>query len=572
MVARLIRHQIQLTFLFALCIAGTAAAQDGLVQVHQDFSTDPGWEGSVNRVEATDPPTVKQDFGWKDGKIGGTIWQSMTPAWYGMPLNPPATMNDPFNASGKIALLPGSDPRGVFYLGLFNHERQGWRPWSTIAIRIVKRDTKASFYIDHTTGLWEAGAAETETTIPIDGSEHTWKFSYDPNARRDEWTDMALYKALNAERQTIEDDILPKVRKTEPNVTAADLEKRLDKARSQGLVTYLPRWGKRFFVLKDDKVELKGAVTVQIDNDPPVKTFLEADMLKAPTVMDRFGIYNFQLYHGSAGFNIWDLTVNGKKIDLSTDPGWDGKGNRDTFVERDFQRQNFGYSPDTNFAGGQKGEIGGTFYNVEPNDPLHGHYADEIGKLTLDDPLQFSGKIYFHEGATDAGMFFGYFRAEDQVRELPPNVSGGYTPGWPQPNVLGVVVDGPARIGWWFIPYCAASIREQHADKTGHLFYPIRKPRTFDFVYDPKANDGVGQVTVTLDGEKPFTMNLTPEMRKTGATFDRFGLMSFRRGGKYSTLYWDDLTYTARRSKDYVPVRHKQEITKVPYPKGGRKF
>jgi len=47
--------------------------------------------------------------------------------------------------------------------------------------------------------------------------------------------------------------------------------------------------------------------------------------------------------------------------------------------------------------------------------------------------------------------------------------------------------------------------------------------------------------------------------------------MSFRRGGKYSTLYFDDLTYTTRRP-DAPPARHEQKITTVPYPPGGRKF
>src|SRR5207253_3069032 len=62
-------------------------AADELLQVHEDFSKDPGWEFANNRVRASDPPTVKQDFGWSptnktggsNGEIGGTIWQSRTP-------------------------------------------------------------------------------------------------------------------------------------------------------------------------------------------------------------------------------------------------------------------------------------------------------------------------------------------------------------------------------------------------------------------------------------------------------------------------------------------------------------
>ena len=82
----------------------------------------------------------------------------------------------------------------------------------------------------------------------------------------------------------------------------------------------------------------------------------------------------------------------------------------------------------------------------------------------------------------------------------------------------------------------------------------------------------MGRITVTLDGQPPFTLDLTPEQRKAGAKFDRFGLMSFRRGGKYGTLYFDDLTYTTRQALNGPAVRHVQKITTVPYPPGGRKY
>lgn len=37
---------------------------------------------------------------------------------------------------------------------------------------------------------------------------------------------------------------------------------------------------------------------------------------------------------------------------------------------------------------------------------------------------------------------------------------------------------------------------------------------------------------------------LTPELRKTGATFDRFGLFVHEGGGTSSRVFVDDLTYT----------------------------
>jgi hypothetical protein len=81
----------------------------------------------------------------------------------------------------------------------------------------------------------------------------------------------------------------------------------------------------------------------------------------------------------------------------------------------------------------------------------------------------------------------------------------------------------------------------------------------------------VGRCTLTLDG-RSFTLDLTPEQRKAGATFDRFGLRNVRGGGKSVEIYFDDLTYTARRGKGDRPARHKQGVTELEYPAGGRKY
>lgn len=556
---------------FVMLAAATTSQGQGLVQVQQDFTQDPGWEAVGNRVEASDPPTVKQDFGYADGRIGGEIWKSTTPAWYGLKLDPPLSFKDAFSASGKIAVMPESREGGVAYLGFFNHERQGWRPWSSMAMRVSREGDKAFIYLDYMSGRWNAGAAEMQLAIPADGSEHVWRLTYDPNATRGPWTDTRLQGYLG-DRQTA-DDILAKARAAgEHDATLQSITQRLNAALTAGLVNYLPRHGKEFWTLKQVDDELKGAVSVQVDDGPAFKTFLLARVRDQPVELDRFGFFNMQMYHGMMKLFVSDLTLNGKRIDLGADPGWEGRGNRVTFKERDFQRQDFGYSPGTNFAGGARGEIGGQFYNVEPVDPLHGYYADDVGRLTLDDPIRFSGKISFTELSTDAGMFFGFFRAADERREQPPNVPNGRATAWPQPNVLGVVIDGPANVGCYFNPTCTAADPKLSRDKAGHVFLPTRAPRTFDFDYDPAANGGVGRVTVTLDGEPPFTLDLTPEQRKAGATFDRFGLMSFRRGGKYSTLYFDDLTYTARRPDDHRPARHEQKVVRVPYPAGGRKY
>ncbi len=90
-----------------------------------------------------------------------------------MPLKRTLSFKDAFSASGRIAVTRESFGDGVAYLGFFNHERQGWRPWSSMAMRLVDEGDKVLIFLDLMTGKWAASAAEMELAIPTDGSEHT---------------------------------------------------------------------------------------------------------------------------------------------------------------------------------------------------------------------------------------------------------------------------------------------------------------------------------------------------------------------------------------------------------------
>jgi len=554
---------------------GDATPQRGLLQVHRDFTSDPGWEGVNNRVIGENCPTVSQDFGWTPtnysggggGEIGGTIFQSRTPAWYGMALGRPLSFHDRFSASGRIAIIPleGTVPSGAAYLGFFNSTRQGWRPWNSTAIRITcVRPDRATFGVDAMTALWNGDGYQTEIVIPADGKPHTWRFAYDPDAiPPKEWPDPRLKSYLSHRRQTV-DEIFAKAKQAEPGATLEQVQRRLRDAVALGWVAFVPKVRGVFYALLDSRDDRKGCITFQLDDGRQYRDWLPSALHEAPAAMDRFGIFNMQVYHRVARFFVSDLTVNGRKTELSRDPGWDGHGNRCQYVERDFQRQDFGYS-ETNWAGEQIGEIGGLFSRTEPIDPIHGYYADEVGRLTLDDPISFSGNICFVNGATDGGMFFGYFNAKETMKDITDERGG-----MPLDGMMGILVDGPTRIGYYFTPLCSPK-RDAASEKNGPIFLPTGERHTFSFDYDPRANSGVGRIRMTLDKET-FILDLTPPQRAAGATFDRFGLASIRRGGKYVTLYLDDLTYTARRPEDYGPVHHEQQITVVPYPPGGRKY
>lgn len=554
---------------------GNAISQPGLVQVHQDFTTDPGWEGVNNRVVCESCPTVTQDFGWSPtnysggsgGEIGGTIVQSRTPAWYGMALGRPLSFRDRFSASGSIAIMPleVTEPSGAAYLGFFNSSRQEWRPWNSMAIRIIYLSSdRVTFGLDSMTALWNGHGYGTDILIPADGSPHRWRFAYDPDATPpEEWPDPHLKSYLSHRRQTAE-EIFANARQAEPGVTLEQVKGRLADALALGLVAYLRKERGVFSTLLDGHENRKGCLTFQLDDWRQYRDWLPSALHDGPVSMDRFGIFNMQIYHRVARFFVSDLTVNGTKVDLRRDPGWDGRGNRITFVERDFQRQDFG-SSETNWAGERIGEIGGLFYRTEPVDPIHGYYADDVGRMTLDDTISFSGHISFVNGATDAGMFFGYFNARETMAEIQEERAG-----MPLDAMLGIVVGGPTRVGYYFSALCSPK-REMASDKRGPIILPTGERHTFSFTYDPQANSGAGRIKVTLD-EKSFFLDLTPQQRSAGATFDRFGVASIRKGGKYVTLYLDDLTYTARRPQHCTTVYHEQQVTRVPYPPGGRKY
>src|SRR5262249_44205168 len=180
-------------------------------------------------------------------------------------------------------------------------------------------------------------------------------------------------------------------------------------------------------------------------------------------------------------------------------------------------------------------------------------------------PISFSGSICFVNGGTDAGMFFGYFNKQEEQAKITDEAAGS-----PLNDTMGIVVDGPTRIGYYFNAICSPK-RTVASRVHGPIFLPTGDRHTFSVNYDPKANGNVGRMNVTLDKET-FHLDLTRAQRAAGATFDHFGLASVRRGGKYVTLYLDDLTYTARRPQGYTPPRHRQEVVAVPYPKGGRQY
>ena len=78
---------------------------------------------------------------------------------------------------------------------------------------------------------------------------------------------------------------------------------------------------------------------------------------------------------------------------------------------------------------------------------------------------------------------------------------------------------------------------------------------------------------MTLDGRE-YALDLTPQQRRSGAVFNRFGLANVRSGGHSVEFFLDDVTYTARREagtrQKFIP----QTMLEVPYPhkQAGRSY
>ena len=87
-----------------------------------------------------------------------------------------------------------------------------------------------------------------------------------------------------------------------------------------------------------------------------------------------------------------------------------------------------------------------------------------------------------------------------------------------------------------FAKALAALSNDQLVDADG-------KSHDWSLTYDPTAADGRGRMVVTLDG-KSVSLDLGAGDRKTGARFDRFGLVTTWIDGNAQRMYFDDLTYT----------------------------
>ena len=468
----------------------------------EHFDRDPGWEGYNNRIVPAHARMVKQDFGYSAthfagkavGELGGRIQRSSSPASYAAPLTPARTLNDKLSAAGSFAITASQGGAGVFF-GFFNSHQPGGsgRPIGSLgldldfegkggrlAVRLITSGNKScgTFITPFLPGKFRP------TPIKNDGTRYHWTLDYDPQGA----------DGNGRFTFTIGSD-------THTNQDYGPLPERSE---------------------QEARARFPNTTRFTVDLPPGYK--------KDRATFDRFGVHNMMKSGGAATMFFADVQIDGQTYDFSQDPGWIGVGNRTTLEEPEQAgAHNFGFSPKTSYAGGRPGEVGGSLWRTGP----YAYYADVVGPLGLEQPLEAHGKVILVTAGPDSDICLGWFG--HALKDKEPAEAGHF---------IGIHIGGPTRIGHYFIPTFTTAKGTRGRVKQGPVLVP-GKAFDWSLVYDPAANAGNGAMRVTL-GAESVTLALKPGQKAEGARLDRFGLFNATAGGQMVKIYLDDLTYTAR--------------------------
>ena len=459
--------------LMALFMLHAAANQPNVTTEH--FDRDPGWQGKNNAP----PPEVgelkPEDFrfsptshaGGEPGEIGGWVYRSLTPCYFARPI-PTKSLDDPLKVSGKFAVTHSMGGSGAL-LGWFNSHSRGWRTPNSLAVRIDGEGDRFRIFFEYGTQHWKTGDGTT-----FEGRYQTTKTPMHP---------------------------------ADGTVHTFSFEYNPDGAEGRGEMAYIM-----------DGQEFRAAL---------------AEGHKADgAIFDRFGIFNQQI--SGNGIEVWfdDLDVNGELLSFDEAPQWEGVNNQRTFLDRALRPyHDFGYR-DSNHAGGAPGEIGGIVWRIESTFPQQAlAYGAPVEGLSLDQPLEASGKVAMTLASADSGVLIGWYNSH-------------ITAGIPPNNFVGAFIEGPSRIGHYFRPVFASSADIRGALNEGPVLRGDSTSHEWTIRYDPEANAGQGRIVTILDGVEA-ALDMPPEARKDNAAFDRFGVLSWQRGGHCVEVYFDDLAFTS---------------------------
>jgi hypothetical protein len=510
-----------------------AESQQKTVSRTEAFDRDPGWDALNNRMKP-DPKEVRtttQDFGYSQtnfagdgkGEIGGRVQRSTTPAFYADKITP-KTLNDKLSASGKFLFTSSQSSAGIWFgwfrarqeagaarpasgLGLnMDFEMDGGR----LAVRLSNELNKfcGSFITPYIPGKFRPAPLKPNT-------RYSWKLTYDPLGNNGE----------GRFEFTIQSDVSHEEVKALAAKLPPELRTQLD-VKEDGFS-------------KHGSPEFDRGILIAVDLPPGFK--------QAGATFDHFGLLSSIKEGNQVQIYFDDLQYDGKTEDFSKDPQWEGSGNHSHFENSmPTGYHDFGFSADTHFAGGAPGEMGGTFWRLSK---AYGYYADKIGPLSLDDPLEASGKVLLQTGTPDSEIAFGWFNSSQ--KEIPIHLKNGRQAEGhldKSDNFIGVYLAGPTRLGRCLLPAVITGKGTKTIFKTVDKAPQPTPKQVYNWTlkYDPAAADGRGALTVTL-GEAGATLELEPGIKAEAAIFDRFGFFPSGGGGMVQ-IFFDDLKYTASRS------------------------
>lgn len=458
----------------------------------EHFDNDPGWESINSRNVSDKKRTVRQDFGYSPtshaggylGEAGGFFTPAAEPAFYAKKLSN-KTLNDTLTASGRLNCIGK-----VFHvqLGFFNADTVNeWRTPNCIAIRLQGRGDKFFAYVEYATSQWRAGG----------DSPGGFATERDPKTGRNQLRGFPLNESME--------------------------------------------WSLHYDPKGNDGA---GTITVKLGSETSI-CHLNPGHQADGAVFNRFGLLNVSKSADTGGA-LWidDVTINGENEDFTRNPNWDERGNRTTFESANIRpRFDFGYSP-THHAGGKgSGEMGGLVFR---GDCRHAKtlaaYGDRLSILSLNKPLQASGKVSLRRAVTDSTVLLGFYHSKDSL-EVNPSQSSGIPKSF-----VGVAIEGPSREGFLFYPMYRLKDNEQGYAK--HIVQPRINPdgksHNWSMTYEPSGTTGKSRVVVKLDDKSvALEMNLTEEAKATH--FDCFGLITTWIDGNGQQVYFDDLTYTCEQ-------------------------
>jgi len=263
---------------------------------------------------------------------------------------------------------------------------------------------------------------------------------------------------------------------------------------------------------------------------------------------DRFGLLNAQVQGPDLSGRFTNLTLDGQQVSLLEAPGWEGSNNQlqdaaDCVLHG---QQAFGYSADTQFAGGDPGEIGGVIWRTEKK---RAYYGDPITPVGLGDELYAEGNIDLEAATSDADAFIGWFgTARKGGRDFPA-------------NLVAAQIGGPSEWGTRLFPvYRSASdtsgsfapLSQFDQFESAPLLTPMHRAWRFWICYQPPAGGtGAGRLTVGLADpqgllpESQATLTVRGAAVSEGAVLTRFGIRNLEKGGHSLTFHLDNLRYTS---------------------------